>query len=63
MGFTNKQRHNVMKTANKLLFEHFDDAHYFKTNEAAKKDFKIISQFPNALGFDDASSGYVVLHR
>ena len=52
-----------MKAINKLLFEDFDNAHYLKSNEAAKKDFKIITQFPNALGFDEESGGFVILHR
>lgn len=36
---------------------------YFITNDEAKFRFKELINYPNALGYDDISGGYLVLHK
>lgn len=52
-----------MSNLNKLKFDNYPLHSYFKTNEKAEKAFPSILKFPNALGFDFKSEGYIVLHR
>jgi hypothetical protein len=54
---------NAMKTVNKLLFEDLTMQGYFSTNREAKVRFKELSKHPNALGYDDETDGFLVLHK
>jgi hypothetical protein len=52
-----------MSNLNKLKFDNYPLHSYFKTNEKAEKAFPSIVKFPDALGFDRKSKGFIVLHR
>jgi hypothetical protein len=52
-----------MKKTNKLLLEDLQNDGYFISNEAAKGRFKEFLNYPNALGFDTESGGYLALHK
>ena len=52
-----------MTKLNKLKFETYSTHDYFKENVAAIKHFRSIQKFEDALGYDDKSGGYIVLHQ
>jgi hypothetical protein len=52
-----------MKTVNKILFENLAEKDFFKTNKDAKGRFRELVKHPNALGYDEAIGGYLVLHK
>jgi hypothetical protein len=53
-----------MTTQNKHHFDNFDIDKYYKEDSLeATKHFKSLSNFPNALGYDVASDGFVVIHK
>lgn len=51
-----------MKNANKKRFEAYSDNCYFKENNKADSHFKQLKHFPNALGYDAQSGGFIVIH-
>lgn len=52
-----------MSKQNREKFDSYSEDSYFKTNEKAEKRFRCINEFPEALGFDDESGGYIVLNK
>ena len=52
-----------MSKLNQQLFEEYSHAFYFKTNHEAINLFKCLEHFPNALGFDNESGGFIILHK
>jgi hypothetical protein len=52
-----------MRDLNKQLFDEYQNDTYFKFNEQAEKQFRSILKFPNTLGFDNRSFGFIVLHK
>ena len=52
-----------MKNLNQKRFELFPSHSYFKSNESAEKTVKSMLHFPNALGYDKQSGGFIVLHH
>jgi hypothetical protein len=53
-----------MTTPNEQRFENFDTKIYYKSNSFdSLKRFRQLSNFPNALGFDKDSNGFIVLHK
>jgi hypothetical protein len=52
-----------MKTVSKLLFEDLEEKDFFTTNKEAKARFKELAKYPDALGYDEATGGYLVLHK
>jgi hypothetical protein len=52
-----------MSKQNRDKFDSYPDDSYFKTNEKAEKHFKELSQFPDALGYDTKTNGFMVLHH
>ena len=52
-----------MKTSKNLeIFNSLSEAEFFKDHRRAERRFRNIALFPNALGFDEKSSGFIVLH-
>ena len=52
-----------MSQQNRKQFDNYSDDSYYKTNEKAVKRFRCLYQFPEALGFDDESGGYIILNK
>jgi len=52
-----------MKKTNREIFEELHIDEYFKSTEAAAKFFRDMADYPNALGYDEQSDGFLVLHR
>lgn len=52
-----------MPKANQIEFDAILSVHYFKSNEQAAKFVREIEVFPNALGMDESSGGFLALHR
>jgi hypothetical protein len=52
-----------MGTKNKLLFDNLNAQGYLTTHAEAKIRFKELSKHPNALGYDETTDGYLVLHK
>lgn len=52
-----------MKKINREIFEELSLEEHFKSAEVAAKAFRDMAGFPNALGFDQQSGGFLVLHR
>jgi hypothetical protein len=52
-----------MSKQNRELFDSYPDDSYFKTNQRAIKHFKELYKFPNALGYDIKTDGFIVLHH
>lgn len=52
-----------MSKLNQQLFEEYSHSFYYKTNRDAIGQFKYLEKFPNALGFDKESGGFIVLHK
>jgi hypothetical protein len=48
---------------NQTLFDDLPEKLYFKSNEKALKHFQKLADFPDALGFDEDSSGFIALHK
>ena len=47
----------------KLILEDLRVEGYFISNDTAKSRFKELVNYPNALGYDEMSGGYLVLHK
>jgi hypothetical protein len=47
----------------KLILEDLREEGYFISNDTAKSRFKELVNYPNALGYDEISGGYLVLHK
>ena len=62
-GLTKKERDEVMKTANKQLFDDLDSTHYKNALDAAKDYFVFKKHFKESLGYDDQSDGYLALQK
>jgi hypothetical protein len=52
-----------MSKLNRLKFESYTKEDYLTTQEDAEAHFRVMSKFPNALGFDKKSNGYLVIHK
>ena len=53
-----------MTTQNKHYFDNFSNTDYYKQNNLeAIKHFKSLPKFPNALGYDITSDGFIVIHK
>lgn len=53
-----------MTTQNKHYFDNFSNTDYYKQNNLeAIKHFKSLPKFPNALGYDIISDGFIVIHK
>lgn len=52
-----------MKKTNILILENLQREGYFISNNTAKVRFKELTNYPNALGFDEQSGGYLALHK
>jgi Contact-dependent growth inhibition CdiA C-terminal domain len=52
-----------MSNLNKLKFDNYPLHSYFKTNEKAEKHFKDLNKFPDALGYNIETNGFIVLHH
>ncbi len=46
-----------------LLLENLQQEGYYISNDTAKFRFKELHNYPNALGYDEKSKGYLVLHK
>jgi hypothetical protein len=54
---------DIMKTVNELLFENLETEGYWTTTEAAKGRFKELTKYPDSLGYDVVTDGYLALHK
>ncbi len=52
-----------MRKRNKHEFEKLPENQFFKSTEIAAQHFRTIKNFPNSLGFDEFSFGFIALHR
>ncbi|MFN0034279.1 MAG: hypothetical protein ACKVUS_04375 [Saprospiraceae bacterium] len=52
-----------MKAKNKRLFDELPESEYFKDYRTASKKFRKVAAFPDALGFDPESGGFIAVHR
>lgn len=52
-----------MKKTNLQIFEALDESQFFCSFERAARHFRDLRFFPDALGFDVESGGFLVLHR
>ncbi len=52
-----------MSKLNQYKFDRYPESSYYKTNEKAVKHFTDLDKFPNALGYDFKTSGFIVLHH
>ena len=52
-----------MEKTNRQIFNELTPDSYFKSVKMAAKRFADIRKFPDSLGFDDESCGFLVLHR
>lgn len=52
-----------MSNQNQQKFDNYSNQVYYKTNEKAVIQFPSIKKFPDALGFDKRSLGFIVLHK
>lgn len=52
-----------MKKTNRQIFEELSPDSYFKSVATAAKRFGEIRKYPDSLGFDDESNGFLVLHQ
>jgi hypothetical protein len=52
-----------MKKTNLEIFNELPSGEYLKSSEAARKIFRDMAGFPDALGFDKQSGGFLALHR
>lgn len=52
-----------MKKHNRHIFETLSPSDFLKTTDKASSLFKDFMKFPNSLGFDKKSGGFLVLHR
>ena len=62
-GLTKKERDEIMKTANKLLFDDLDNTHYKNAPDASKDYFVFKKYFKESLGYDNQSGGYLALQK
>ena len=52
-----------MSKLNQQRFEEYSYSLYFKSNKTAINRFKCLERFVNALGFDEDSGGFIILHK
>jgi hypothetical protein len=52
-----------MKTKNEPYFEQLGEEGYYISNNFPKAKFKDLTDFPDALGFDYESGGFLALHK
>jgi hypothetical protein len=52
-----------MNKLNKSIFDEYSSNDYFKSNDEGEKKFKALLKFPNAVGFNHRSYGFIVLHK
>ena len=52
-----------MSKLNQQLFEEYSHVFYCKANKEAINRFKCLERFPDALGFDIESGGFIILHK
>lgn len=52
-----------MKKTNREIFDELSLEEHLKSVEAAAKIFRDMASFPDALGFDEQSGRFLVLHR
>lgn len=55
--------HIQMKPLHLQIFEALPAHEFFKTSKEAAKTFKIIENYPDALGYDEETGGFLALHR
>ena len=53
----------MKKKTNSQIFDDLPSEAYFKSVEKAAKTFRDMAQYPDSLGFDEASNGFLALHR
>jgi len=53
----------VETKTNRQIFDRLSDEFFLKSHQKAVRVFREIALFPNAIGFDDNSQGFLVLHR
>ena len=52
-----------MSKLNQQLFEQYSHSLYWKNNNGAINFFRSLENYPNALGFDKESGGFIILHK
>ena len=52
-----------MSKLNRLKFESYTKEEYLTNQEDAEAYFRVMSTFPNAVGFDKKTNGYLVIHK
>lgn len=52
-----------MKEQNLALYHSLAPHQYFKSEQAAQKRFRILADCQGVLGYDDASGGFLVIHK
>ena len=52
-----------MSKLNRLKFESYSKEEYLINQEDAEFHFKVMSKFPNAVGFNRKSNGFFVIHK
>jgi hypothetical protein len=52
-----------MRQTNQQIFEELSEFEYYKSNEQALKHIKNIKNYPDALGLDLETNGFVVFHK
>jgi len=52
-----------MKPPHLQIFEDLPAHEFFKTSKKAAKTFKIMGDYPDALGYDEETGGFLALHR
>jgi hypothetical protein len=52
-----------MSKLNQLKFEEYSEVEYIKNQKDAEAHFRVMSKFPNVVGFDKKSNGFLVIHK
>ena len=52
-----------MKNLNKKRFDAYPNDSYFKSSEKGDKKIRLLKHFPEALGYDAKSGGFIVVHH
>jgi hypothetical protein len=52
-----------MSKLNRLKFESYSKEEYFTSQEDAEAYFKVMSKFPNAVGFNRKRNGFFIIHK
>lgn len=59
-----EQRSNIMRAAGRLIFDNYPDSQMVKEATAATAEgWRAMSAYPNALGYDSTSGGFLVINK